>query len=331
MGSRLGQWFWNATLALAHPRLMLAFRRRSGYWPSIALPSSIDEKFLWRKIIDRDPRFFVLSDKLATKQLMAREHPDIKTAKVLWQGDDIRQAPAALLSAPGFLKANHASGFNHRLGRTENPPDIAALHELTRKWLSTRWERYHGEWGYSGVPARLFIEEDVSLTGAENNVDLTMYMFSGQVSHLAVMVNHKSSRSHVARFDEFGQRLSIPTPANPGRKPQPLLAPPGDIEILPMDYKLPHGTLAMVERARELSRDFDHVRVDLLWNGKDWYLTELTLYSMGGYIAYSDKDLLKRMTALWSLENSWLLTRPQRGWRSAYARWLRRRLERGRP
>ena len=54
-------------------------------------------------------------------------------ADVLWDGDDLSQAPEALLRSPGYLKANHGSGFNVRLG--PRAASKQALVRMSRKWL----------------------------------------------------------------------------------------------------------------------------------------------------------------------------------------------------
>lgn len=298
----------NTVLLVMHPQLAIRYRKLAGNWPNIAVPVSVNEKYLWRKIIDRNPLFITLSDKLLVKEFCAGHFPQVRTAKVLWTGTDIRTTPAKLLREPGFLKANHASGFNIRLGPDVELPELDDLHATTQGWLRTKWHRYHAEWGYADVQPKLFIEEYLAPTGAAldaGNLDITIYAFGSRVSHIAAMLGHKSGLTHVGRFDEYGTRLAIPTPDNPGKLPPPGQMPPGDVAVLPLEFKLPVDTAAIVELSRSMSRQSDHLRVDFLWDGQDWYLTEVTLYSMGGFIAYSDEELLDNMSDAWELRESW--------------------------
>jgi len=46
----------------------------------------VNEKFLWRKLFDHDPRFVVLSDKLACKEWVTERAPELAVAKVHWLG-----------------------------------------------------------------------------------------------------------------------------------------------------------------------------------------------------------------------------------------------------
>lgn len=317
----------NTALLLAHPRLALRYRKLAGHWPSVAVPVTINDKYMWRKIIDRNPLFVTLSDKLLVKDYCTEHFPQVRTAKVLWTGKDIRSVPSQLLREAGYLKANHASGFNLRLGPDVELPAMDELLKMTQGWLRTEWHRYHHEWGYADVEPRLFIEEHIAPTDPAGNLDITIYAFGPRVSHISAMVDHKSELTHVGRFDEHGNRLAIPTPGNRGKSPPAGISPPGEVEILPMDFKLPSGTASIVDLSRTMSQLSDHLRVDFLWNGHDWYLTEITLYSMGGFIAYTDEGLLQKMTDYWHLQDAWPMHQPQHGWRKHYLAWLRRKLD----
>ncbi|TIL70599.1 MAG: hypothetical protein E5Y89_22605, partial [Mesorhizobium sp.] len=59
-------------LTLRHPALVFRFIRKLGYLPNPAAPRSHHELMLWRKIVDRDPLFVTLTDKLAAKDYIRR-------------------------------------------------------------------------------------------------------------------------------------------------------------------------------------------------------------------------------------------------------------------
>ena len=306
-------------------RLVVKFLVARRKFPSLAVPITIDDKYLWRKIFDHNPLFVTLSDKLLTKKYLAEHHPAVGFAKVLWRGIDIMTAPQDLLRSAGFLKANHASGFNIRLG--SSPPDMQQLQRQTRKWLQTRWEKYHGEWGYAGVHPQLFIEEDLNAGATATLTDFTVYVFGQEISHFVAMHGHKSESILVARFDGRGKRMTRPRVGESNILPPDGTGRTVTCSVLPADYVLPAGTDAMLETARRIAAGHDHLRVDFLSNGNGFFLTEITLYPMGGYIIYEDEDLPRLMTSCWDLRGSWFLNTRQTGWRGRYARWLQRQLE----
>ncbi len=314
----------NTVLSLMHPVLVARFVQNCGHLPSVAVPETTDEKYLWRKIFDRNPLFVTLSDKLETKRYMAERFPAVKTAQVLWEGDDIRNAPRELLDLPGFLKANHASGFNFRLGTSA--PDLDELHRLTRKWLRVRYHTKHGEWGYAGVRPRLFIEEDLGADATDELTDFTIYAYNERITHFATMHGHKTNHVKVARFDGDGKRLARPLAGASKVLGKDQLGQEMIASVLPATYRLPPGFEQMLSYSRELTKGCDHLRVDFIWNGHDFFLTEVTIYSMAGYIDYEDDALIRQMASSWELRDSWFLQTPQSGWRKLYANWLARRL-----
>jgi hypothetical protein len=315
----------NLVFAACNPALVGEYCYKIARFPNIANPSSLHEKYLWRKIVDRDPRFTMLSDKLLLKSWLAKRFPNVNFAKVIWVGRDVRSAPKEALCRPGYLKANHASGTNVRL--TGDTPDLGRLHRQTQKWLSLRWHKKHGEWGYAGVNPCLFIEQAIEPhTDLDVLLDLTIYVFCDQVTHIAAMTNHKSDQTRFGRFDADGNRMALGT--YPSQRMERLSRGPNQnrFATLPDDFQLPIETKEMIALAKHIAKGFDHLRIDFLWNGRLFYITEITIYSQGGFLLYSDQQLLGRMAEAWDLEASWLFTTNQKGWRKHYAEWLRARL-----
>lgn len=320
--------FLNLVFILCNLRLVVSFWLKVRALPNIALPKTLHEKYLWRKIVERDPRYVCFSDKLLCKKYMAGHFPEVKCASVLWRGHDIRHAPQDLLVKPGYLKANHASGYNHRLGICE--PNLRELHQTTQSWLRRKWHRIHGEWGYRDVRPELFIEEDVGRQADRHQlIDLTVYVFDGYISHIAAMSDHKTDEARFGRFDVSGHRLKLgeyPTARMERLARGPNTGAPNE---LPDDFSLPDGLDQVLQIARRIAKGFDHLRVDFMCAGEAFWFSEITIYSQGGFLLYSDQDLLQRMADAWDLRLSWLLTYPQKGWRKYYASWLRKKLDFG--
>jgi len=287
---------------------------RTGLAPNICLPRTATEKFLWRKIFDRDPQFTLLSDKLAVKDHIARNFPDVPFAKVLWRGDDIRLAPPDLLAGPGFLKANHACNTNLKLG--PETPEIDKLHAMTQNWLKLRWHAVRGQWAYKDIEPVLFIEEDLAVPTGQPPMDFAVFVFGDVITHFNAIVDHKTDHSKFARYNSCGRRTDD---GWPGTKIRPL----------PMDFELPVAHFQVCEMAKQIAGETDHLRIDLMWNGEALHFGEVTVYSHGGYgfVSRLNDALLAEMADNWDLRRSWFLTLPQSGWRRLYADWLMRTLD----
>ena len=100
-------------LWIRHPKMVLYFIRRTGFLPNMFCPQTVNDKFLWRKLFDHDPRFVILSDKLACKEWVEARVPErLKMASVRWVGDSAESIPRGLLKGAALMKANHGSETN---------------------------------------------------------------------------------------------------------------------------------------------------------------------------------------------------------------------------
>jgi hypothetical protein len=305
----------DTAIYLQHPRLTWQFIARYGRFPRISCPIDANEKMLWRKLFDRNPKFVEFSDKIRAKEYVKRTIPGIRTADVIWQGLDIASVPNSILSSRCWIKATHGSGMNVRLG--DGAVDFEKLQQTTRRWLKHRHHKPHGEWGYSKVQPKLFIEKDVSASGVSGVVDIIIYVFCGKVLLMAVTTGEKTGEERVGLFGPTGERLKA-NPVDPltGRLPEPL----------PPDYQLPVPAEVLCDLAIRIADDCDHLRVDFMWNGQALYFCEGTVYPGGGYRAYTDEAIIDDMTKAWDIGKSWLLTSEQKGRRRWYAQWLKAEL-----
>ena len=74
----------NAFVCIRHCRLVNQYVRKTHRFPNVALPVATVDKFLWRKVFDRNPLFIRLSDKILAKQYAHTKCPDLLTSRVLW-------------------------------------------------------------------------------------------------------------------------------------------------------------------------------------------------------------------------------------------------------
>jgi hypothetical protein len=65
-----------------------------GYLPNPAAPESYHELVLWRKILDRNPLFVTLTDKLAAKAHISSACPELALPRTLWSGRDAIDIPS---------------------------------------------------------------------------------------------------------------------------------------------------------------------------------------------------------------------------------------------
>jgi hypothetical protein len=265
---------------------------------------------LWRKIFDRNPLFVIFCDKIAAKAYSHQKVPGIRVPKNLWIGEDIGKAPAHLFDEGVFVKANHGCGFNLAVPKGLYNP--ARLGRITGKWLKRGYGGLRMEWAYSGVKRRLFVEEMVTGHLKTGLVEINVRCGDGEAVLLSILINSKRKDAKISYYDIEGNRLSLS--GNP-------------MGELPKDFVLPSCLAECVSLAEKLSVGIDYARYDFLWDGGTLYGGEITVYPSGGLSKATQEGRAGYDTVVnpyWDLKKSWFFGSPQRGWRGAYCRWLKK-------
>jgi hypothetical protein len=299
-------------LMAAHPIIMHRFHRHLGYWPNPALPQRYHEKILWRKIVDRNPVFVHLSNKLAAKRSARRRCPALATAQVLWVGDDAHSLPVSLLQQDVAVKANHAAGTNVFV--RNGKPEYARIVKRADRWMMTRFHhRRHGEWGYRDVPRLLFIEEQLALGGDDLPTDIKVHAFSRGVSHVWIADKLSGrSRTYTADVEPLGLRDHTY---------------PNEEQSLP-DSPVTRALIReALKFAARLLGGLDYARIDFMVAGTRLYFGEYTFYPGGGHDPGLDQALAERAEELWDLFASDFLRKRHRGLVRLYTRALRAAIE----
>ena len=307
------RWVAHAVINLArmwtyvsYPRQVIRFRRAVGYWPDPALPKSSNEKYLWRKVFDRNPDFVRASDKLEAKVMAQMLCPKVKVPRVLWVGTRAETIPDELLNGNVVVKATHGSGWNIFVHDGRHNRD--ELNRTANGWLRRRFGRYHAEWGYYGVRPRLFVEE-MLLEPDGSPLANEFKSYAGRKGAIALTFNRQ--------LDGSGERVDAVID-NQGR----LVGGTSNANILSTSVGVPDRYDELCQMTKKLALQFEFVRVDLYIYQDDIYFSEFTLYSYGGLATMDNSCVMGALSDVWDLREAWLMRTPQRGLRGVYARAL---------
>jgi hypothetical protein len=307
----VGLWLW-----LRYPRAVLFAAWRSvkrGRLPTVGDPLSGDDKFVWRKVFDHDPRLTRVVDKIAVKDWVAETVPGLSVPRLLWAGRDPAAIPDDVLAGPIAVKANH--GCHTNLFFPSGVADRRALEATARKWLALRHGTRRMEWAYFGVTPQVLVEELLCADRPEALQELKYYTFGPRIERLVQIVDRFGTKQ-AARYnvDAGGSLIARPVPA----------------EVSPRLWTkgLPESAVAAEAFARQIGAMFDHMRVDLLTDGTTVWLGEMTVYNLAGRFTGTGADPSAQMSRAWDLRRSTALRSPASGWRAVYFRALRRRIDR---
>jgi hypothetical protein len=301
----------NASIWLRDPALAVLCTFRMGRIPDFARPRGHNELVQWRKVFDLNPAFAIFCDKLAARDWARQRVSELRSAEIMWVGTDPTAVPTELLAAGYVVKSTNGSGRNYYPGRT----DWTAEQRVRRlaRWL--RPASRLGEWGYSQVSPRLFVERLIG--GPDGVVDLTFRCHDGAISVAFVATHWKSDAAQGAYLTADGRRIDR------------LVEGAGQLEV----DVLAAGVFARAaDYARRISVGLDQLRVDFIIDGENIYLGELTVYSASGFGDEEKVGIGPDIERAWLavIEKSWFLTVPQRGFRALYAeafrRWVPKRL-----
>lgn len=262
---------WRIAALLRHPRLHWKYVRRMRRIPDLAVPRCFSERNLRRKLHDRDPRFAVFADKLATRRWISERVPGLPVARVRWQGERAEEIPPDLIRPGVAIKANHGSSFNLLIRDTA--PPRAQVVETARRWLSRAWGTRRGEWTYAAVPRRVFVEEVARPDPGETLFDGNVHACDGEVMHVTVLTDNKTPNQRARLYEPSGAPLAI---GLHGRR------------SLPEDTALPPSFHEAVRQGSALSRGFDYIRADVLCSGNSLTAGEITVFTAAGYIDFAE-------------------------------------------
>jgi hypothetical protein len=239
---------------VAHPGVWRrSLRNKVGIIPNPALPASDTDKFLWRKIFDHNPLFSMCCDKLAAKDYALDRVPGLKTAEVLWQGNDPTQIPAELLTGNVVVKGNHGSRWNILV--RNGALDREKMIRRASQWMTTLYNRSAGEWAYRGARPLILVER--MLQEPDGRPVATEYKFhtsAGRIAYIYVKRHNADGTDNWYTYDREG----TPLPVGPGRTAW-------------LAFPLPETFVRMRDAAEELGSAFDHIRVDFYSLGDDIY------------------------------------------------------------
>ncbi|BCG73941.1 hypothetical protein MesoLj113a_50990 [Mesorhizobium sp. 113-1-2] len=298
-------------LTLRHPALTVRFVMKLGYLPNLAAPKTYHEMLLWRKIVDRNPLFVTLTDKLAAKAHIHSACPDLALPRTLWSGRDPADIPLELLAGDVIVKTNHGCAMN--IFVADGAPNRGLIIAKARHWLRKRYGRRNGEWAYWPVVPTVFVEERLALSGARIATDIKVHVCGGVITHAWV------------EDKEAGRSLLLDRDANPlpGRDPDY----PREDQAVPVNARLLDYVRQAISIAPVIAGNLDYIRIDFLVTDNCLYAGEIVVYPGAGYGTTTNPAFAGEIERLWRLDQSAFLRRRHKGIVRLYADALRARFE----
>jgi hypothetical protein len=249
------------------PRLKLLFFRRFKRLPNLSNPVTFNEKLQLKKLHNRDPLLTVAADKLASKEYVKSIVPSLYIPRTIWTGvseNDLDSLDISILPEDYVFKANHTSQ-TIKIIRNSNHLPLDQMKGLARSWLKHDQLGSLGEWAYSNVPPKIFIEEFLDFEG-EAPDDYKFFVFNGKVRFIQLdssrFTDHKRNMFD-RKWCDLGFDYSYPRKIPSPRRPEFLDE--------------------MIKNAEKIGQDFDFIRIDFYFYKERVTFGELTIYPGAGF------------------------------------------------
>jgi TupA-like ATPgrasp len=242
------------------------------------------EKIFWSKFF-RPMQIPTQADKLAIYSMLSTQAKSyVQEPPKIWQSDKPELPSNDSIQAGNyFLKTNHACSTNERVIFPLDAEQRAALQAKVKKWLQWDFGWRRGEWWYTTIQRRLYLEKELNLP-EQHPGEFKFHVVNGEVTHL-----------HVNWYTPEGRSTSIYN---------------RDLTFLDLRYKhWPNARKTLCSRisdlvavAEELATGIDYVRVDLYLDQNDTvWLGEFTFSPSNAVGRYSSRGFESECCRDWDM------------------------------
>ncbi len=251
---------------------------RTGKWPELDNPVSINDKMRWLMLNHRDERLHQLVDKYRVRDFVRERIGHTYLTELYDVYENVRDINFNALPERFILKTNHASGWNV-VCLDKNQFDARRARNQLNKWMNRDYWDHTREWAYKGVPRRILWEQflyDPEQGGLPR--DYKIHCFHGEPKFIQVFEDMDSDLKRNLYDCEWNQSPiteGLPECKQPIEKPKKLQE--------------------MLWVARKLSEGLPYVRVDLYYVREQIYFGEMTIYHDSANSRYKTREMEKEI------------------------------------
>lgn len=274
-----------STVGEMEAKLAEMYRMRIGEELHLAPPRGYTEKIQWRKLYGLFPIHSELSDKYAVRKWVAERIGEEYLIPLLGVWDSFDEIPFASLPDSFVLKTTNASGTN-LIVKSKKTLNYKLAKRKFDYWMQLKyWIAYGYEMQYEEIRPRIIAEVFIKdESGMEDLRDYKFLCFHGKVEFIWVDVGRYHDHKRYVYYSDW-------TPA-PFNQLYPIYSDP---PVKPENLK------KMIELAQDLSKDFDHVRVDLYNTNGRIYFSEMTFTNGSGFEKILPHEWDEKLGDFWDI------------------------------
>jgi hypothetical protein len=231
--------------------------------PDLNNPKTFNEKLQWLKLNYRDPLMIKCADKFGVRQYIQDKGYGYLLNELIAHYESVDEINVNELPDRFVLKGSHGSGWN-LIVKNKSQINWSIWKRIMKSWMKQNLYYYGREWVYKDIQPRIICEKYLEDVTGELK-DYKFFCFNGVPKIIQVDMGRFSNHKRNLYDTEWNL---LPFNIN--------------YENSPDDVGKPLNLQAMNRIARDLSKDFPHVRVDFYEVEGKLYFGELTFFHESG-------------------------------------------------
>jgi hypothetical protein len=280
-----GYWFDLSEILMRYKQEKIRFKENTGYELDLKNPESFSHHLVWKKIYDRNPVLVLICDKYRVrdyiKEILGEKESNDILIPLLYYTNNPKTIPFDNLKGEYIIKSNHNSGPHFMIENGSVPDREEIIAELENQ-LKFPYGTLKHEWAYGKIKERLVIVEKL-IRDEENKIpkDYKFHMINGECAFIQIDFDRFTGHSRTL-YDKNWKFIKATLKFKQG----------------PESPK-PKNFDKMLEIARNLSKGFDYVRIDLYDIGSKIYFGEMTNYPGSGMEKFTPQSFDFRLGKYW--------------------------------
>lgn len=247
--------------------LKLLYKYQMGHKLDLTNPKYFTEKIQWLKLYDRNDYYTRIVDKFEVKSIVSSIIGEDKIIPTIGVWNNVDEIDWKTMPNKFVLKTTFGGGSDGVfICKDKNTLDIKQITRGIKRAMKTNPYLRLREWPYKNVPKRIIAETYIEELSGDLR-DYKFYCFGGEPKVLLIASNRYTTHNF-DYFDMDFNRLNI-TSAMGKNNP--------NITTAPATFE------EMKYIAKELSKGYPHIRIDLYSCNNNIYFGEMTLYDSSGF------------------------------------------------
>ncbi|MDF2372066.1 MAG: ATP-grasp fold amidoligase family protein [Rhizobiaceae bacterium] len=233
-----------------------------GHLPELQNPHTYSEKIQWLKLHDQMTEQVICCNKILARTFVSERIGKEFLPELYHVSTHIDDPQFGQIKLPFMLKTNHDSGSVFHI---HDQPDLQPALKVVGRKLQKPYGVLTGEWAYFHISPLVFAERMMP----EPLVEYKFHCCDGVVKWAIIIKERISGKGKGYVVDQDCRKLPLSLDfVNEYPDEQP---------------ECPRNWHQMLEAARELSRGFRYVRIDLYTSESRTYFSEMTFWPTAGY------------------------------------------------